>query len=321
MDLISIVVPVYNVEKYLDECIDSLIKQTYTSIEIILVDDGSKDKSSIICDKWKEKDTRINVIHKNNGGLSDARNKGIEKSTGKYITFIDSDDTVSSDFIEYLYNLIKKYGTRISICSHTIIGKTGKELPETIEKKEFNMTKLEALDRLLCENGFSVSSCGKLYEKSLFDNISFPKGKLCEDNGVTYKLIDQCDNIAYGPEGKYYYYKRENSIMTSKFNIKKLDLIELVDSMANDLKKYPELKQSIEKKQIVSRFSILRQIVFSDYYDSEYTDEIIKYLKLNKKSALKNDKIGKRERLAYMTLSLGKPFFRFSWAIYSKIKY
>ena len=282
-DLISVVIPVYNVEKYIDECLESVLNQTYYNLEIILVDDGSTDKSGKICDKYQKKDSRIKVIHKKNGGLSDARNVGIKNSTGKYITFIDSDDTIAIDFISYLYNLIIKYNVDMSICAYSVVTKDGKHLNTGIGYVESKINKIDALDRMLCENGFNVSTWAKMYLTSLFDDVEFPLKKLCEDNGTTYKLIDKCDFIAYGNESKYLYYKRDNSIMTSNFNLRKLDLLELVDNMAVDLIKYPELKDAILKKRISSRFSILRQIVFSDYYNSNTTDDVVDFLLKNKK--------------------------------------
>ena len=233
-DLVSVVVPVYNVEKYLENCVYSIIKQTYENIEIILVDDGSTDNSSSLCDSFMKRDKRINVYHKKNGGLSDARNYGIEQSKGKYLTFVDSDDTLENDCIEYLYNLLNKYNTMMSICNYNVIT-NNKIISYTTKDLEFKFDKITALKELLKENKFSVSSCAKMYEKNLFNNVKFPVGKLCEDNGTTYKLVEKCAYIAYGSKSKYNYYKRENSIMTSSFNEKKFDLIELVEQMKSDL--------------------------------------------------------------------------------------
>ena len=321
-DLISIVVPVYNVEQYLEKCLTSIINHTYQNIEIILVDDGSTDCSGAICDQYAKNDSRIKVVHKSNGGLSDARNCGIHCATGKYVTFIDSDDVVSDDIVEYLYDLILKYHVEMSICSYSVVTPKGKYLSTDGGLKEQKMGKIQALDCLLCEKGFTVSSCAKLYHNKLFKNVEFPVGKLCEDNGTTYKLIAQCSYIAYGNESKYLYYKRENSIMNSKFNIRKLDLIELVDIMEKDLlKEYPQLSESILKKKISSRFSILRQIVFSGYYNSDYTDELISFLKMNRKFIIKSKKTEKREKIALVSLLISKRFFKWSFKIYQWLKY
>ena len=146
-ELISIVIPIYNVEKYIEKCLDSVIKQTYKNIEIILVDDGSPDNCGKICDSYANNDKRIQVIHKENGGLSDARNVGIERANGKYITFVDSDDYIELDYIEYLYTLIKKYNTKISFCKVNVVfneNNTDNKL-ENNNKTDYKWTKIQAL--------------------------------------------------------------------------------------------------------------------------------------------------------------------------------
>lgn len=320
-DLVSVIIPVYNVEDYLDNCINSVINQSYKNLEIILVDDGSTDSCSKKCDNWRKKDKRIKVIHKENGGLSSARNVGIDLSTGSYITFIDSDDDIEYDYIEYLYSLIKKYNAKMSICSYSVI--KNKVTNWGINLEEKNLSTVECLDNLLCEKGFSVSACAKMYEKTLFDDIIFPDGKVCEDNGTTYKLIMKCANIAYGNKSKYNYYIHDNSITTSSFNEKKLDLIELVDAMCEEIMKvYPELINSVEKKKCSARFSILRQILESKN-SNEYNHiqkDVIKYLKKNKKNIFYNPKSSKRDKIAIILLLINKNLFNYCWKIYSKIK-
>lgn len=320
-DLISIVVPVYNVDKYLEKCLNSILNQTYDNIEIILVDDGSKDDSGKICDIYKEKDNRIKVIHKTNGGLSDARNIGIDNVNGKYITFVDSDDTIEKNYIEYLYNLLKKNNTKLSICNYNVVS-NNKVIPYIKKDYEIKLDKVTALGELLRERLFSVSSCAKLYDVELFNDVRFPIGMLCEDNGTTYKLIEKCDYVSYGSKSKYNYYKRDNSIMTSSFNERKFDLIKLVDKMKDDLEpKYPELHDEILRKQISSRFSVLRQIVLSDYNNQKKINAIVEFLKQNKKFILKCSSINIREKIALITLLIDINFFKFSWVIYTKIKY
>ncbi len=322
-DLISIIIPVYNVEKYLRNCIDSVIAQTYKNIEIILVDDGSPDKCPAICDEYEKKDSRIKVIHKENGGLSDARNAGIELANGKYITFIDSDDDVSSEYIEYLYELLIKNNTKMSIATHTVVSNK-KRINWGNGYTEKVLTTEECLDKMLCEQGFSVSAWAKLYSKELFDEVRFPKSKLNEDNGTTYKLILQCDKIAYGNKSIYNYYKRENSITMSTFNLKKMDLIELTDKMCDEIDtKYSNLKDSTNKKRVTSRFSVLRQMAVNKLNEEEKVvqQQIVKYIKQRKKQILKNNKMSKRDKIALITLMMGKSVFAFSWKVYCKLKY
>lgn len=325
-ELISVIVPVYNVEKYLKQCVNSIIKQTYTNIEIILIDDGSTDNSAHICDEFAQIDPRIKVFHKANGGLSSARNEGIKKSKGKYLTFIDSDDDISEDYVSYLYGLIKKYKVKLSICPYSVVNiKKNKtkifNLGENYKEEKLNTE--ECLKRLLCEKGFSVSACAKLYEKSLFKNVEFPIGKLCEDNGTTYKLIMKCNNIIYGNKSKYNYYKRDNSIMNSKFNIKKLDLIELTDQMCTDIiSAYPNIKTAAEKKRNHARLSVLRQMINSEENQKiiKIRKEIINYLLNNKKQILQNKYSEKREKIAIITLSINYKLFKYIWKFYEYIR-
>lgn len=319
-ELISIIIPVYNVEKYLEKSIESVLIQTYSNLEIILVDDGSTDNSGVICDQFQKKDTRVRVIHKKNGGLSDARNCGIKKSSGKYLTFMDSDDIISDDYIEYLYSLIKKYKTKLSICKYdvTVDVKQNKSVKKGIT---FKMNKILTLKHLLLEDIFTVSACAKMYSAELFDNITFPVGRLYEDNGTIYKLIDKCDEIAYGEDVKYFYIKRENSITTSTFSERKLDLIYLTDEMCNYLEKYTDLQNEIKKKRIASRFSIVSQLSKCGMLDSDIAMECIEYIKNNKDFILNSEIVTKREKIAMILLITNKRLFSNVWKLYEKIKY
>lgn len=317
--LISVIVPVYNVENYLKNCLESIINQTYKNIEILLIDDGSTDNSGEICNQISNQDVRIKVYHKRNGGLSSARNYGLKKAIGKYITFIDSDDDIEIDYIEYLYYLIKKYKVDMSVCAYKVIfGNKIINLGKNYLEK--NLTKIECLSKLLCEKGITVSACAKLYKKSLFQGIKFPEGKLCEDNGTTYKLIDQCEFIAYGEKPKYNYYKRNNSIMTSNFKINKLDLIELSDEMCDYLEKYDELRDEVQKKRFHCRISILRQISESQN-DKEYKPLINSLCQEIKNLGIKKNKcFNLRDKMAFYSLKLGYIPFKINWKIYNKLR-
>ena len=322
-DLISVIVPVYNVEKYLEKCLESIINQTYKNIEIILVDDGSTDKSKVICDEYKKKDERIVLIHKPNGGLSDARNEGIKLAKGKYITFVDSDDYLELEYIEYLYNLIKKCNCKISISSYYIENEKKERIDMGKNYKEKVLNTEEAISRMLCEEGFTVSACAKMYEKELFNDIKYPKNKLCEDNGTTYLLLEKCEKIAYGNLSKYIYIKRQESIMNSKFSIKKMDLIELTDEMAKHLyDKMPSIRESIIKRQMHARFSVLRQIVFSkDEEHEELAKKIRKDLLVNyKKQFFINSKLDFRDRIGFISLCFGLKIYKMNWKVYLKMK-
>lgn len=322
--LISIVVPVYNVEKYLDECVQSILCQTYTALEIILVDDGSTDAGGKICDEYALKDSRIKVIHKTNGGLSDARNAGINIAAGKYITFIDSDDFITPDYVSYLYNLCKEYNTKISVSAHTIYLENGNKIYKGLYSTK-KLSAKEALTSILLDNGVDLSAWAKLYEKNLFTDINFPVGKNFEDTATTYKLFDKCDNIACGKEANYFYRIRKNSITTSISSdnfYKKLQLITNTEEMCNYIEnKYPELHNACERRKIWAYFSTLNQlnkITNKKSLESE-ENKIVQYLKERRKIILTGKEYSRRDKLAIQCLSFGNKFYSFAWKFYEKI--
>lgn len=225
--LVSVIVPVYNVADYAAACIDSIVGQTYPHLEIILVDDGSTDLSGEICDKYGRLDQRIRVFHKTNGGLSDARNFGLEKSTGEYIYFVDSDDVLNINIIEVLYQSISennldmaasnyvRFVSEDEMCvSQPIIGPLSVYDSRSFMMKYFDSSFQSSV----------VVAWGKLYKRSLWENVRFPKGKIHEDEYTTYKLIYKSARIGYIDDKGYYYRKNNNSIMTSKNFEKHLDL-------------------------------------------------------------------------------------------------
>lgn len=210
MDLISVIVPVYKVEKYLQECIDSIIAQTYTNLEIILVDDGSPDSCGRICDEYAEKDNRIKVIHQKNCGVSIARNAGLNNAIGDYIGFVDSDDYLESNMFEELYNCLKTYGSDIAICGVKKFEKSSRSFfygNKTIDKSEF-------LQALLKEDIASFL-CNKLFKKELFDGIRFPEGEVFEDIKIFHLIGEKVSSVSL-TDGTFYNYRiREGSITYS----------------------------------------------------------------------------------------------------------
>ena len=320
-ELVSVIVPVYNVEKYIDRCVNSIINQTYKTIEIILVDDGSTDSCSKICDKYANEDTRIKVIHKENGGLSDARNEGIKIATGKYITLIDSDDYVEPDYVELLYNLLIENDADMSVCKHFVVYENAGTI-DTGTGNFYNLSPKEALEMLLYGNDFDLGACEKLYKKELFENIKYPKGRLFEDAATTYKLIDLCKKISFKSEAKYTYYIRSNSITTNSFNSKKMDLIISTKEMSDYIKnKYPDLEKAANRRLMYAYLSTLTQIAKSKKSEEsvKYSKQIMEYIKTNRKDILKDKKIPKRDRVALYSTIFGYNFFKISWNLYEKI--
>ena len=196
--LISVIVPVYKVEPYLRRCVDSILSQTYTHLEIFLVDDGSPDNCGKICDEYAQKDNRIKVIHKKNGGLSDARNVAIDVAKGEYITFVDSDDFIACDYVETLYNLVEKYQCKVGVAWLRIFHEgceAGINQPPYIEKV---FDRIEGIEKMFYQELFDTAAWGKIYHRSLFKTgIRYPFGLIYEDLPTTYLLFLQADKIAF----------------------------------------------------------------------------------------------------------------------------
>lgn len=225
MDLISVIVPVYQVENYLNQCIESIIEQTYTNLEIILIDDGSKDNCPQICDDWSIKDKRIKVIHKKNGGLSDARNVGLDIAKGKYIAFIDSDDWVDSRYIELLYNSLIKSEADISACSIQKVYDADSVDPYNLNPKLQLVTPKEAIKDILHDRRFKTVAWNKLYSKEILSGERFIVGRIHEDEFFSYKVFDKAQKLVFVDASLYKYRQRSGSIMSSP-SLKHLDLLD-----------------------------------------------------------------------------------------------
>lgn len=257
--LISIVIPIYNVELYLDRCLRSIVNQTYDNLEIILVDDGSIDRCPNICDNWEKKDHRIKVIHKKNGGLSDARNSGTNIANGKYITYIDSDDWVSNYYVEMLYKTLYKTDADIAVCNFT---KTNKEIQ--YKEKLCNpivYNNLEAIREMLYQKNIDNSAWGKLYPTNLMKKMLYPTGRLYEDLFITYKVFANVSKIAYLNSSLYYYWINPNGIMNSGFSEKIFDEIDAVDEIVDYIEKnIPDIKYAAYSRKFSSYSQVFRWI-------------------------------------------------------------
>lgn len=315
--LISIVVPVYNVLPYLKRCIESIINQTYRNIEILLIDDGSTDDSGKICDEYEKQDIRVRTFHKCNGGLSDARNYGIEKANGKYISFIDSDDYIAQDYIEYLYSLIIKFNCNMSLCTHYVYWED-KRIKVIGNCSQEKLDAKSCLERMLYHDVIDTSAWGKLYHISLFENITYPKGKIFEDIATTYRLFLLSGNVACGYEPKYFYMMRKNSIVTNEFKLNKLDLITFTDEMACVVEKtYTDLHRAVIRRQVYARFSTLNQMLNTNEYPN-IRNELVEFIRNNRWEVLINKKANIRDKIAIILLMFGYPIYKLSWKIYER---
>lgn len=286
---ISIIVPVYNVEKYVRKCLESIIHQTYKNIEIIIIDDGSTDNSLKICKEFEKKDKRIIVIHQENQGLSASRNNGIKLATGDYIGFIDSDDIVSPYMYEYLYKSIIKNKSDISSCQFSAFYE-GEEPNFTNEYYDISYTSKEALIELIKDKEITSHAVDKLYKKELFNEIEYPIGKKFEDINTTYKLFQKSKKISFVKCDLYGYLQRDGSI-TRQYKISTtLDFINAVNE------RYENLYNNLEELNIYLDMNRVNSIL-------RYFLDIVEHKKIE---VLKNKKL---KEVLNKEINFGKKIF------------
>lgn len=267
MPLISVIVPVYNVEPYICRCIDSILSQTFTDFELILVDDGSPDNCSTICDEYALKDDRIHVIHQENGGLSAARNAGIDwtfaNSNSQWISFIDSDDWVHPRFLEYLYNAVKETGTKVSSCG---IVRVDNEV--YLSDIKYHVEKMAWDKFYLTDWVQGVVACNKLYEKQLFQGLRYPVGKIHEDEYLTYKLLARAVSVSVIDGRLYFYYQNPTGIIKKDFSLAKLDAIDALKQQCKFAKKNGYTEFYLNKKD-----DLLKKLI-SLFYKCQHADNL-----------------------------------------------
>lgn len=307
---ISIIVPVYKVEPYLRKCVDSILAQTFTDFEVILVDDGSPDNSGKICDEYASKDSRVRVIHKKNGGLSSARNAGIDVARGKYLGFVDSDDYIEKDMYELLYDNIVKEQADLSICG--VYDLYANREPKILKTQYMVLSKIEAMKMILEAKVVSVQAWNKLYKKEIFDTIRYPEGVITEDAAVILPVLDKTEKVVIDTQQKYYYFHRENSITSSRFGEKDLDTINVWKENEIWIKeRHPELSSVAHTRTCWAHFIVLDKIVISNR-ERNYkgTKEILNFLRSNYFFILKNQYFTRNRKIAATVLQLNVRFYK-----------
>lgn len=241
---ISIIIPIYKVEKYIDRCVKSVIDQTYKNLEIILIDDGSPDNCPVICDEWAQRDCRIKVIHKKNGGLSDARNAGIKIASGELIGFVDGDDWISEDMYQLLYENMNRNGSDISACGVKIVWNNETNYKLLTPPGECVLSRREGMEAIIRESKLKQPVWYKLYKIDVVRGVLFPINKYHEDVFWSYQVIGKADKISVFDTPCYYYFQRENSIMGTSYSLKRLDSLEAKLQRQKYIEKnFPELEE------------------------------------------------------------------------------
>lgn len=275
---ISVIIPVYNVEKYLRKCIESVLNQSFRNYEIILVDDGSTDSSGLICDEYSSKYDFITVIHKANGGLSQARNRGIDTSVGDYIIFIDSDDYVHPEMFKTLFDLNKKCGSEISACDKAFVFENNGLIEYGTEnEKEWIFTPEEAFVKITDFYGkLGMEMWNKLYKRELFNQIRFPEGKIFEDQATQYKLIFNAKKISYIEKSLYFYLRRENSITTQIYSEKEKQRLEMVNQMVSFIRNEHcnILPDVVLYKLLSCNLTIINKMIKAGIYDYDFLGRV-----------------------------------------------
>ena len=312
---ISVIVPVYQVEVYLEKCIQSILQQSYKNLEIILVDDGSKDNCPAICDSYQEKDARVKVIHKRNGGLSSARNAALDIATGEYITFVDSDDYIDTRMIETLMSYIEKENSDIAVCFWQEVWEKEQSASEgtswqgvenaTVE----SMNQVQAMEKMLYQRGCDSCAWGKLFKRELFQTIRFPEQKIYEDIAIMYQVFGMAKKVVFSNYQGYYYLQRNASISKAQFNVNKMSLIDFTKQNEKYIEEnYPELMNAARSRTVRANFHMYMQIPVKEEYQ-EYRSRIEDNIKARRTAVLRDKGTGMGTKAALLMTYLGFGFF------------
>lgn len=311
---VSIIIPVYNTEKYLPRCIQSALNQTYKDTEIILIDDGSKDKSGIICDNYASYDERIKVVHKKNGGLSSARNTGIEIASGDALFFLDSDDYMANDCISKMVELLQDYSADISIVQMKYISENINDviLNQGMDSIKI-MTAKEAIEESLYQRLYTCCAPAKLYRRQVIGDVRFPLARVSEDLATCHLFLSNTEKVVYSSYYGYYYRQHESSIM-HVFNSNRLDALEWAKNIEDFCdKKYPEIKKAAFCRTFNVAVHLLLDLPNNSIDRDEYYDVIWNEVKRTRLKTLINIKTRNREKIAAILSFGGEKILKKVW--------
>ncbi len=290
--LISVIVPVYNVEKWLNKCVDSILAQTYKNIELILVDDGSPDRCGEICDSYAEKDARVKVIHQENARQGAARNSGLDIAKGDYIGFVDSDDYIAPDMYEEMLSKMEEHNADMAVCGFYNISPY-RAVAGSTHDGVLVMDNREAMKTYYSTNLIHCTVWNKLYKRELWEDLRFPEKIFREDEYIFYKVLTKSKRTVHIGDAKYYYNIREGSSEHGRFDDRYMISIESIDRQLSFVEgNYPELRESVMNGCVRVRYSLIEMMVLSGgvkKYEKEYR-EMKEFLKKNKEMAMRLEK-------------------------------
>lgn len=305
--LISVIVPVYRIEKYLKKCVDSLLNQTHTDYEILLVDDGSDDGCPQICNDYAVKSGRARALHKENGGLSDARNFGVQHSLGEYIVFVDGDDFVSDTYIADLANLIEVHDVDMGIVNAVSVDEEGRPLGDVKVSGEVEvLSRSETLKRMCYRKGFGVSAWGKIYKKDALKRHPYPRGTYYEDLATTYKIVCECSNIAYVEKTDYFYVQRPGSIIHSRHSRRELLGVDIACQMLEFMQQnYPEVVPAAICRYVGENMEYIPGILSNSKEDKDIYRLLRENVKRYYSVVIKDSNVSKSFKMRFIAVMMG----------------
>lgn len=317
MPKISIIVPVYNCEKYISNCINSILEQSFKDFELILVDDGSSDRSFEICESFARKDSRVKAIHQLNSGVSRARNRGLDEVQGEYIGFVDGDDCVDKEMYERLYKNLADNDADISICGivNYFLKKDG--TTEKVRQSQVDgfwiFSGEQALKEALQSRLYSVNPVNKLFKRELFDKLRYPEGKISEDAFLIPVVISKANRVVYDSKPMYYYLRRENSITTSNFSYNDWDVVEAYENHLNMIsEKFPNLKKVAKFRYLWSYTYVIDKIMICENSENYLKDfkKAFDFIKKNILQIIFNPYFSFKRKIAVIVLLLNKKIYK-----------
>ena len=308
--LISVIVPVYNVEDYLDQCMESIVGQTYPHLEILMVDDGSTDNSGTLCDQWAERDQRIRVIHQENGGLSAARNTALDAMSGELVIMVDSDDVLHPDAVSILLQAIQAHHADVAIGSFVVFDGMDANWPTiTSEKTVRHYDSQAALKAIYYQDKLTNSSCWRLFKASLFNDVRYPVGKYYEDLAIVYPLYKKC-NLVVGIDDAVYGYRQRNDSILGRFSLKRADVLDICEQLERHVQTEDvELLHAVRSRLLSAYFNILLLSYQDKEQDfKELQDRCWKGIKRLRYNCLIDSNVRPKNKAGIIASYLGRTF-------------
>lgn len=319
--LITVIIPIYKVEQYLRECVDSVLAQTYQNLEVYLVDDGSPDRCGEICDEYAASDSRVKVIHQENAGLSEARNSAIDVCTGEYLFFVDSDDYIDQDTIATLYQELTANDADMAVTGLQSFYENGKIVKYAAENEVRVYSKTESLDCFLFNDFLTPCVWGKLGKRALWDGVRHPKGKLFEDQYTTYRLLDCCERVVYVTTGRYHYRRRKGSIGNSTFTKRTYDLYDGIHEEYDYIHgRYATECPNIAVARIFWEIVFVNMMIRGKGHDRDAVRDVQRFARAHRKEVLACPYLSKVRKGQMLLFAYCFPVYRGMYTLYIESK-